>query len=110
MKIFLTLLLIITFSISSETIFISNGYCIPFNKSEKLETHLEGRLGFLPVSMIRGQIEIKELVTVYTTQKCTKGIKGLQEKASFSCEIQKQIGINREKKNVTKKTYTGTCF
>lgn len=105
-KITLLFLMISLLSLSAETISISTGTCVPVVSREALEK----RLGISPISMIRGQIKVGELATVYTLQKCVKAIKGSNETASFSCEIEKQIGTDREKARITRKTFIGSCI
>ena len=105
-KITLLLLMFSLLSLSAETISISTGTCVPVVSREALEK----RLGISPISMIRGQIKIGELANVYTSRKCVKAIKGSNVTASFSCEIEKQIGVDREKAGITRKTFTGSCL
>lgn len=93
-------------SISAETISVSKAICVPITSREALEK----RLGFAPVSMIRGQVEIGQLGTIYSSQECVKAIKGSNVTATFSCEIEKKIGTDREKAGIVRKTYKGSCF
>ena len=96
---------LISVSLSAKTISLSNADCVSFAGNIALQK----KFGFMPQSMIRGQIRFGELVSVYSPERCTKAFKEKKQKASFSCEIKSEFE-ELSKENITLKKYTGSCL
>ena len=104
-KILILTIMFYAMSLSAKTISLSNADCVSFAANIAMQK----KFGFMPKSMIRGQIRVGEFVNVYSPQVCMKAFKDMKQKTSFSCEIKEEFK-ELSKENITLKKYSGECL